>query len=150
MLLRALLVTNGIQLGGILLLWHLSRQRDLSTCRWESHHSTLGEPYRVKTTDGGDDDDAYGNEDPIPLEQFRFESPETDSAAHSPSSREPISVGTDELSKELSSNKRGMLFGVACAVLVAAAWILFFITAWLRMRPKSERGSDVRNSIAYI
>ena len=33
-----------------------------------------------------------------------------------------------------------MFFGGVFALLIAAAWILFLVTAWLRLRSKSERG----------
>lgn len=132
LLLRTFLVSNGVQLGGILLLWHLNRRRDVST-RWRgSRHSIPRRSYAVETTD--DDDPADRDESYIPLEQFQ---PEGNDATHSLSSRETIPIGT----AESSSRRRGMFFGGACALLVAAAWILFIITAWLRLRSKSERGS---------
>ncbi|KAF8271368.1 major facilitator superfamily domain-containing protein [Lactarius quietus] len=134
LLLRTFLVTNGIQLCGILLLWHLKRRRDLSTRRRGFLRSLSRGPDAVETTDG--DVNAYEDEGPIPLEQFRSGSPEADGATRSLSSEEPIPVGT----AELSSRRRGMFFGGVCALLVAAAWILFLVTAWLRLRSKSERG----------
>ena len=134
LLLRIFLITNGVQLCGILLLWRLNRRRELSTRRWGSLSSTSRGSYAVETTNGGDDAD--GDEDPIPLEQFRSGSPEGHGATHSLSSEEPIPVGTPEL----SSRRRGMFFGGVFALLIAAAWILFLVTAWLRLRSKSERG----------
>jgi hypothetical protein len=103
----------------------------LSTRRRGSLHSTSGGPYTFETTDG--DDDGDGDEGSIPLEQFRSGSPDADGAL---SNEETIPVGT----AELSSRRRGMFFGGVCALLVAAAWILFLVTAWLRLRSKSERG----------
>ncbi|KAI9445172.1 major facilitator superfamily domain-containing protein, partial [Lactarius indigo] len=131
LLLRAFLVTNVFQLCGILLLWHLNRRRDLSTRG--SLRSIPGGPYTVKRTN--DSDYAEGDES-ILLEQFSSESSEANGTTHSLSNGSPISVGM----AELSSRKRGVFFGGACALLVAAAWILFLVTAWLRLRSKSERG----------
>ncbi|EGO01228.1 hypothetical protein SERLA73DRAFT_167350 [Serpula lacrymans var. lacrymans S7.3] len=36
--------------------------------------------------------------------------------------------------------KRGRFFAKACAGLVSFAWVLFLVTAWLRLRSKEERG----------
>ena len=132
-MLRTFLVTNGVQLCAILLLWYLNRRRDLSTRR-RSIPSISGGPYNVETIGG--DDDTDGDEGPIPLEQFRSGSPEANGATHSLSSEDTIPVGP----AELSSRRRGILFGGVCALLVAAAWILFLVTAWFRLRSKSERG----------
>ncbi|KAH9022995.1 MFS general substrate transporter [Lactarius pseudohatsudake] len=132
LLLRIFLVTNVFQLCGILLLWHLNRRRNLSTRG--PLRSIPGGPHVVKTTD--DDDDTEGDES-ILLEQFRSESLAANDTTHSLSSEGLIPVRM----AELSSRKRGVFFGGACALLVAAAWILFLITAWLRLRSKSERGS---------
>ena len=126
-----------------MLLWHLNWRRDLSS-RWRGSFRSIPEgPYAVETTD--DDDPEDGDEGPIPLEQFRYGSPEANGATHSLSNGEPFPVGM----AELSSRRRGMFFGGACALLVAAAWILFIVTAWLRLRSKSERGSGA-NSRGWI
>ena len=106
----------------------------MSTRQWGYLGSISGGPHTVERIGG--DDDADGGEGPIPLEQFRSGSPEINGAAHSLSSEETIPVGP----AELSSRRRGMFFGGVCALLVAAAWILFLVTAWFRLRSKSERG----------
>ena len=36
--------------------------------------------------------------------------------------------------------RRGELFAGLCVVLVVFAWVLFLVTAWLRLRSKAERG----------
>ncbi|KAH9849777.1 MFS general substrate transporter [Lenzites betulinus] len=36
--------------------------------------------------------------------------------------------------------RRGELFSVMCGVLIAFAWVLFMVTAWLKLRSKEERG----------
>lgn len=107
----------------------------MSARRRGSLRSTSGGPYTFETIGGDDDvdrDEAYDG--PIPLEQFRSGSPDDNGASHS--NEETIVVGA----AELSSRRRGMFFGGVCALLVAAAWILFLVTAWLRLRSKSERG----------
>ncbi len=140
LLLRTFLVANVFQLGGVLLLWYLTRQRDLSARQWGSLRHIPGEAYTVKATDN-DDDDLNGAEDTILLEELRSGSPDANGAALSPSTgmgnSEPFRAGT----AESSTRKRGLYFGVACALLIAAAWILFIVTAWLRLRSKSERVS---------
>lgn len=36
--------------------------------------------------------------------------------------------------------RRGELFSVMCGVLIAFAWVLFMVTAWLKLRSREERG----------
>ncbi|KAI0639383.1 MFS general substrate transporter [Trametes polyzona] len=36
--------------------------------------------------------------------------------------------------------RRGELFAVMCGVLIAFAWVLFMVTAWLKLRSREERG----------
>lgn len=109
----------------------------MSTRRRGSLRSTSGGPYAFETIGGDDDVDRDGV--PIPLEQFRSGSPDdslSNEESNEASNEETIPVGA----AELSSRRRGMFFGGICALLVAAAWIIFLVTAWLRLRSKSERG----------
>lgn len=51
----------------------------------------------------------------------------------------PISMNDPSRSKQA---RRGEIFAGLCAALIIFAWVLFLVTAWLRLRSKEERGAS--------
>lgn len=46
--------------------------------------------------------------------------------------------------------RRGELFSVMCGVLIAFTWVLFMVTAWLKLRSKEERGGGGSGNVTNI
>lgn len=46
--------------------------------------------------------------------------------------------------------RRGELFSVMCGVLIAFTWVLFMVTAWLKLRSKEERGGGGSGNVINI
>ncbi|KAI0307827.1 major facilitator superfamily domain-containing protein [Multifurca ochricompacta] len=141
LLLNAFLGVNAFQLGWILLLWHLIRQRDGRTRWWQGPQSLHSIPDALHATKMIEDDD--DGEGPLLLEQLQSGSSVSNNATLSPSDTEPLhnpnNFGIPLPVGKLSIRKKGIFFGGLCIILVVIAWALFLITAWLRLRSKSER-----------
>lgn len=45
---------------------------------------------------------------------------------------------------------RGELFSVMCGVLIAFAWVLFMVTAWLKLRSREERGGGGSGNVTAL
>ncbi|KAI0274664.1 major facilitator superfamily domain-containing protein [Gloeopeniophorella convolvens] len=139
-LLNTFLGINILQFVGIMLLWHLNRRQNELERRRRKSVDSASNTAKVTDLEEGDSE-----EEPLLLEQPQSVSYAAGGATLSPHSRDspPFThhaTGAFASAVQQSSRKRGKVFGGMCLLLIIAAWVLFLVTAWLRLRSKSERG----------
>ena len=135
-LLNYFLMLNMLQLLGIICLWYLDRQKKSAT----THHrqdSPL-EPVEIIPPTKVSGDVSDGEDSYQPLES-------SSSASHNEAEHSPLLPDRSRQERQYRrprSSRKGWLFMGMCAVLIATAWVLFLVTAWLRLRSKEERGKS--------
>ncbi|KAI0067687.1 MFS general substrate transporter [Artomyces pyxidatus] len=147
-LLNTFLLLNTIQLIGIGGLWFLDRRQKELTLRRRSsllqRHISEEQPPTIKAYE--DDSEEHSDQEPLHLARRRsIESPVDCTPPIVASSDPLLSSSPDNITrpKRVSRrSRRGRVFTAILFSLVIAAWLLFLVTAWVRLRSKAERGSD--------
>ena len=122
LLLVVWLILNVTHFCGLLILAHLDRQRKAVIEKGSVILETL--------------DEAEEPSDSSTTEQIDVD-PQTP-PSDEPDSDDLRSPPTDKL-HETKQVTRGKIFAVFCAVFIIFAWVLFLVTAWLRLRSKKDR-----------
>lgn len=137
------LILNVTHFCGLLVLAHLDQQRNVAIEKGSVILETLDEAEEPSDSsaieqagvDHNNDEFAEGSIH-LPQAPLSDENLEPDSnGQHSPP--------TDEL-HETKRVKRGEFFAGLCAVFIVFAWVLFLVTAWLRLRSKKDRNNSIR------
>jgi len=174
-LLNTFLFLNISQLLALMALAHLDRQRKAAVALAASIDGSLGESmsnefYEDESSspkiaryaeDDAEDDEGGEGSIRLPLSAREGTLP----PATSPEQRLPLLVSDTERShfaedrvdpnprlpgtvpQKTKQARRGELFAVLSAALIVFAWVLFMVTAWLRLRSKAERGGGAATGV---
>lgn len=170
-LLNAFLFLNILHFLGLMGLAELDRRRKLAnslTSSFRGHsgqradESSQSTPTSPKSGDHAEDEDDMEGPIRLPLSAREGPFPSTSSPEQSitllvPNSDRPDSTapGPEQItnphpsvlgSQGTKRARRGEFFAGICAAFIVFAWVLFLVTAWLRLRSKSERGGNTTGS----
>lgn len=143
-LFNAFLVLNVLQFCALLFLAHLDRQRKAANILAVNSH--LRSPVGILTGDLDRDHiessthSDYGSESSIHIHEPAREGPLP--SASSPDQRLSLLIPNFVASRSRKSKRiqAGHVYAGLCLMLIVFAWVLFLVTAWLRLRSKAERG----------